>query len=421
MSALAQNDLGGDELGLNTDLNKNGSMDGSNDQKDGDESSMSDLTGTDESRPNSGESPKSSNCRSDGQTSGAGEINAARVNSKKKQDGVSSKDEGSDPREDSAKTDGDQDVSPSNDDDSPPTGADFAKKRPPGAPSIVHQSNVDILASAAAMLSPHEIVDDPRDLGRPEIPNGESAVNGGDAGLEDEGDDGGFEDGIKDGSKDGTSTGRWTAEEHSKFLIGYQMYGKKWTEISRMMGTRTGIQIRTHAQKYFQSLDKMYRSASERSGQAGIGFNPRMAPHGMPIAVPMGQPNPFSAQNDSNPEKRPRLDQSQFSMPTQMQMMYPPTFYVPMPMYGDPMMMVMRDQYSPQSQQMMPPQQNMMYVPVSFSPNAQSQHNQFQQFRQYQQQQQQQARHPPQPQREAEAQQSSSEGAKSTTPSHSTG
>ena len=34
------------------------------------------------------------------------------------------------------------------------------------------------------MLSPHEIVGDPRDLGRSEIPNGESAVNGGDAGPE---------------------------------------------------------------------------------------------------------------------------------------------------------------------------------------------------------------------------------------------
>lgn len=51
--------------------------------------------------------------------------------------------------------------------------------------------------------------------------------------------------------------GRWTSEEHSLFLQGLQMYNKQWKQIAELVKTRTVVQIRTHAQKYFQKLDKM--------------------------------------------------------------------------------------------------------------------------------------------------------------------
>ena len=51
-------------------------------------------------------------------------------------------------------------------------------------------------------------------------------------------------------------TGRWTKEEHEKFVKGLDMYGKEWKKIANMIETRTVVQIRTHAQKYFQKIAK---------------------------------------------------------------------------------------------------------------------------------------------------------------------
>lgn len=51
--------------------------------------------------------------------------------------------------------------------------------------------------------------------------------------------------------------GRWTADEHSLFLSGLQKYNKQWKQIAELVKTRTVVQIRTHAQKYFQKMDKM--------------------------------------------------------------------------------------------------------------------------------------------------------------------
>jgi len=58
---------------------------------------------------------------------------------------------------------------------------------------------------------------------------------------------------------DGTSninTGRWTREEHNMFLHGLETYGKEWKKIADLIKTRSVVQIRTHAQKYFQKVAK---------------------------------------------------------------------------------------------------------------------------------------------------------------------
>lgn len=51
-------------------------------------------------------------------------------------------------------------------------------------------------------------------------------------------------------------TGRWTKEEHEAFLKGLQLYGKEWKKVAAKVKTRTVVQTRTHAQKYFQKLQK---------------------------------------------------------------------------------------------------------------------------------------------------------------------
>jgi SHAQKYF class myb-like DNA-binding protein len=49
------------------------------------------------------------------------------------------------------------------------------------------------------------------------------------------------------------NTGRWTSEEKSKFSQGIKKYGKKWSLIQKYIQTRNVTQIRSHAQKHFQS------------------------------------------------------------------------------------------------------------------------------------------------------------------------
>ena len=51
-------------------------------------------------------------------------------------------------------------------------------------------------------------------------------------------------------------TGRWSDAEHNIFLEGLEKHGKQWKTISTMIGTRTVVQVRTHAQKFFQKMDR---------------------------------------------------------------------------------------------------------------------------------------------------------------------
>lgn len=51
-------------------------------------------------------------------------------------------------------------------------------------------------------------------------------------------------------------TGRWTREEHAAFLSALKMHGKEWKKVAAKVKTRTVVQTRTHAQKYFQKLQK---------------------------------------------------------------------------------------------------------------------------------------------------------------------
>ncbi|KAG5177700.1 hypothetical protein JKP88DRAFT_149910, partial [Tribonema minus] len=51
-------------------------------------------------------------------------------------------------------------------------------------------------------------------------------------------------------------TGRWTKAEHDLFVKALNLYGREWRTIAAMVGTRTVVQTRTHAQKYFQKLQR---------------------------------------------------------------------------------------------------------------------------------------------------------------------
>lgn len=58
------------------------------------------------------------------------------------------------------------------------------------------------------------------------------------------------------GRPDPKKDGRWTDEEHAKFIEGLYMYGKNWNKVHKHVITRSSAQTRSHAQKYFNKLIK---------------------------------------------------------------------------------------------------------------------------------------------------------------------
>mmetsp|Transcript_28513 Transcript_28513/g.43107 ORF Transcript_28513/g.43107 Transcript_28513/m.43107 type:complete len:1126 (+) Transcript_28513:144-3521(+) len=66
-------------------------------------------------------------------------------------------------------------------------------------------------------------------------------------------------------------TGRWTREEHEAFLRALEMYGKEWKKVAAKVKTRTVVQTRTHAQKYFQKLQKVMGDGTGEIGHVEMG------------------------------------------------------------------------------------------------------------------------------------------------------
>jgi SHAQKYF class myb-like DNA-binding protein len=64
------------------------------------------------------------------------------------------------------------------------------------------------------------------------------------------------------------NTGRWTEAEHKLFLQGLETFPyRAWKKIATLIKTRTVVQIRTHAQKYYQKLEKEEARLKEREAQ----------------------------------------------------------------------------------------------------------------------------------------------------------
>ena len=54
--------------------------------------------------------------------------------------------------------------------------------------------------------------------------------------------------------KKSQNEGRWSNEEHCKFLEGLELYGVKWKKYRNIIESRTLSQVRSHAQKFFLKM-----------------------------------------------------------------------------------------------------------------------------------------------------------------------
>lgn len=97
-------------------------------------------------------------------------------------------------------------------------------------------------------------------------------------------------------SEENANQGRWTDEEHEKFLEALKIYGKNWNKVHRHVGTRTSAQTRSHAQKYFNKLMKkgskeanqesLKREDSHHSvSNKGTNFKQDLSYHGREISI----------------------------------------------------------------------------------------------------------------------------------------
>ena len=75
----------------------------------------------------------------------------------------------------------------------------------------------------------------------------------------------------------GENVGRWSKHEHNIFLKGLEEHGRDWRKVAQMVQTRTVVQTRTHAQKYFQKLGKVSDKGSKGSQATRTGTQKKSA------------------------------------------------------------------------------------------------------------------------------------------------
>ena len=96
---------------------------------------------------------------------------------------------------------------------------------------------------------------------------------------------------------------RWTDEEHERFLAALKLHGRAWRKIEEHIGTKSAVQIRSHAQKFFSKLQRETQRVKREGAEAGAeGAETNANAVHIPPARPKRKPNhPYPRKA---PEKR---------------------------------------------------------------------------------------------------------------------
>ena len=63
---------------------------------------------------------------------------------------------------------------------------------------------------------------------------------------------------------------RWTEQEHDRFVEALKLHGRAWRKIEEHIGTKTAVQIRSHAQKFFAKLQKEHQKSLEADQMSDV-------------------------------------------------------------------------------------------------------------------------------------------------------